>query len=240
MKNIQGLARKAIERWNMIEDGDKIAVGVSGGKDSLTTLETLALLCKYYPKKFTVCAITIDMFNGETDFSKVTQFCHDLGVEHYIVPTHLYEVLFEIRKEKNPCSLCSKIRRGTLCNKANELGCNKVALGHHADDLIETFFLSLYYEGRLSTFSPVTYLSKSKITVIRPLLLVWEKSIIGHSKTFPIVKNPCPADKHTRREFIKEQIDSLGFKIPKVNTSILSAIISPERYHLLDNKIEEE
>ena len=240
MKNIQGLARKAIERWNMIEDGDKIAVGVSGGKDSLTLLETLAFLSRYYPKKFTVCAISVDMYNGKTNYTEIKKFCDELGVELYIVPTKLNELLFEVRKEKNPCSLCSKIRRGTLCNKANELGCNKIALGHHADDLIETFFLSLYYEGRLSTFSPVTYLSKSKITIIRPMLMVWEKSIIGHAKNLPVIQNPCPADKHTRREFIKEQIDSLGFKIPKVNTSILSAIISPERYHLLDKKIEEE
>ena len=218
----------------MIEDGDKIAVGVSGGKDSLTLLETLAKLSKYYPKKFSVVAISVDMFNGKTDFSKVSKMCDELGVEHHIVLKQLYELLFEVRKEKNPCSLCSKIRRGTLCNKANELGCNKVALGHHADDLIETFFLSLFYEGRLSTFSPKTYLTKTNITVIRPMILVWEKYIISHAKNLPVVHNNCPADKHTNREMVKNLLHELGFKIPKLGGNLLSAIISPERYHLFD------
>ena len=228
------LKRKAIEKWNMIEDGDKVAVGVSGGKDSLTLLEMLAKLSKYYPKKFSVVAISVDMYNGKTDFSKVTEFCTGLGVSHHIINTQLYELLFEIRKEANPCSLCSKIRRGSLCNKANELGCNKVALGHHADDLIETFFLSLFYEGRLSTFSPKTYLTKSNLTVIRPMILVWEKSVQSHAKNLPVVHNPCPADKNTNREWVKKQIHELNFKIPKVNGNLLSAIISPERYHLFD------
>ncbi len=240
MKNIQGLTRKALEKWNMIDENDKIAVGVSGGKDSLTLLETLTKLSNYYPKKFSVVAITIDMFDGKTDFSKVSEFCKSLGVEHHIVNTKLYELLFEVRKEKNPCSLCSKIRRGALCAKANELGCNKVALGHHADDLVETFFLSLFYEGRLSTFSPKTFLTKTNVTVIRPMLLVWEKSIISHAKTLPIVQNACPADKHTNREWVKTLLHELGFKLPKLSGNLLSAITSPERYHLFDKFNESE
>lgn len=234
MKNIQGLIRKAIQQYNMIEDGDKIAVGVSGGKDSLTLLKHLKELQRYYPKKYELCAIAVDMFNGKTDYSKIKEFCNQLQVELHIVPTQLYELLFEVRKEQNPCSLCSKIRRGSLINTAKELGCNKVALGHHANDLIETFFLSMFFEGRLSTFSPVTYLSKSQITTIRPMLLVWEKDIILQSTNLPILFNPCPADKHTQREEIKMILEKLEKNFPKLDRNLLNAIISPERYHLFD------
>ena len=230
MKNIHGLTRKALERFDMIQPNDKIAVGVSGGKDSLTLLETLAKISTYYPIPFSVVAISVDMYNGKTDFSKVKELCEKLNVEFYVVNTNLYELLFEIRKEKNPCSLCSKIRRGARCNKAKELGCNKVALGHHADD-----FLSLYYEGRLSTFAPVSFMSRSQILIIRPLILVWERDISSHAKSLPVIHNPCPADKNTKREWIKSQIKDLGFKIPKVEKNILNAIINPERYHLFDN-----
>ena len=238
MSDIHGSAywcEKALERFDMIQPNDKIAVGVSGGKDSLTLLETLAKISTYYPIPFSVVAISVDMYNGKTDFSKVKELCEKLNVEFYVVNTNLYELLFEIRKEKNPCSLCSKIRRGALCNKAKELGCNKVALGHHADDLIETFFLSLYYEGRLSTFAPVSFMSRSQISIIRPLILVWERDISSHAKSLPVIHNPCPADKNTKREWIKSQIKDLGFKIPKVEKNILNAIINPERYHLFDN-----
>ena len=240
MKNIYGLVRKAVQQWNMIEDGDKIAIGVSGGKDSLVLLETLSSLSQHYPKKFSIFAISIDMFDGKTDFSKIKNFCENLGIEFHLLPTKLYELLFEIRKEKNPCSLCAKMRRGMLCNKATELGCNKLALGHHADDLIETFFLSLFYQGRLSTFSPVTYLSRSEITVIRPLLLVGEKDIIKHAKNFPIIENTCPADKRTKREFIKNNLQTLGLKIPTVHNSIFNAILSPNGYHLLTENNEDK
>lgn len=232
--------RKALEKWNMIEDGDRVAVGVSGGKDSLSLLKHLAEIRRYFPKKFELCAISVDMYNGATDFSEVRAFCEALDIEHHIVKTQIYELLFEVRKEQNPCSLCAKIRRGALANTAREHGCNKLALGHHADDLVETFFLSMFYEGRLSTFAPVTFLSKTEITVIRPLVLVWEKNIIAESTGLPVLHNPCPANKNTKREFIKKHIHELEFQVPKLKNNVLSALMSPERTHLFDVPAEDE
>lgn len=240
MKNIQGLIRKAIQQYNMIEENDRIAVGLSGGKDSLTLLKNLKELQRYYPKKYELCAISIDMYNGKTDYTKIKEFCNQLDVELKIVPTQLYELLFEVRKEQNPCSLCAKIRRGTMVNVAKENGFNKVALGHHANDLIETFFLSMFFEGRLSTFAPVTYLSKSQITTIRPMIFVWEKDVISYSKDLPVLYNPCPADKHTQRESIKQMLQEMEKQIPKLDKNLLNAIISPERYHLFNDFINKD
>ena len=240
MKNIQGLIRKAIQQYDTIEENDRIAVGLSGGKDSLTLLKNLKELQRYYPKKYELCAISIDMYNGKTDYTKIKEFCNQLDVELKIVPTQLYELLFEVRKEQNPCSLCAKIRRGTLVNVAKENGFNKVALGHHANDLIETFFLSMFFEGRLSTFAPVTYLSKSQITTIRPMIFVWEKDVISYSKDLPVLYNPCPADKHTQRESIKQMLQEMEKQIPKLDKNLLNAIISPERYHLFNDFINKD
>ncbi len=240
MKNTQGLIRKALEKWTMLEDGDRVAVAVSGGKDSLSLLKHMAEIRRYFPKKFELYAISVDMYNGNTDFTAVSTFCEALGVPHHIVKTQIYELLFEVRKETNPCSLCAKIRRGALANKATELGCNKLALGHHSDDLVETFFLSLFYEGRISTFAPVTFLSRSKVTVIRPLMLVWESAIIAESGDLPVLHNPCPANKNTKREFIKNHIHELEFKIPKLKNKVLSALISPERTHLFEVPVDSE
>ena len=240
MKNIQGLIRKAIQQYDMIEENDRIAVGLSGGKDSLTLLKNLKELQRYYPKKYELCAISIDMYNGKTNYTKIKEFCNQLDVELKIVPTQLYELLFEVRKEQNPCSLCAKIRRGTLVNVAKENGFNKVALGHHANDLIETFFLSMFFEGRLSTFAPVTYLSKSQITTIRPMIFVWEKDVISYSKDLPVLYNPCPADKHTQRESIKQMLQEMEKQIPKLDKNLLNAIISPERYHLFNDFINKD
>lgn len=233
--------RKAITDFNMIEDGDKIAVGLSGGKDSLTLLYHLKRLQRYLPQKFELSAISIDMFNGQTDYSKIKQFCNEIGVEHIVVNSQIYELLFEVRKEKNPCSLCAKIRRGAILNNAKDLGFNKVALGHHANDLIETFFLSLFYESRLSTFSPVTHLTKTQMITIRPMIYVWESDIISESKQLklPVLHNPCPADKNTQREFIKLKVKDLEKQIPKLSKNVLGAIISPDRYHLFDKKSDE-
>ena len=240
MKNIQGLIRKAIQQYDMIKENDRIAVGLSGGKDSLTLLKNLKELQRYYPKKYELCAISIDMYNGKTDYTKIKEFCNQLDVELNSVPTQLYELLFEVRKEQNPCSLCAKIRRGTLVNVAKENGFNKVALGHHANDLIETFFLSMFFEGRLSTFAPVTYLSKSQITTIRPMIFVWEKDVISYSKDLPVLYNPCPADKHTQRESIKQMLQEMEKQIPKLDKNLLNAIISPERYHLFNDFINKD
>ncbi|MGD9901087.1 MAG: tRNA 2-thiocytidine biosynthesis TtcA family protein [Spirochaetales bacterium] len=236
MKKILSQMRKACEDYEMIKDGDKIAVGISGGKDSLTLLKALKMYSIFSPQKFTIEAIMIDMFNGKTDTSKLKEWCKELDINLHVINSNIYEVLFEERKETNPCSLCSKMRKGALNEKALELGCNKVALGHHADDFIETFFLSMFYEGRLSSFHPVNYLDRTGLTIIRPLLYVKEKDIVSASNrnNLPVIKNACPADKHTQREYVKDLLNDIKKDIPFVKDRIHSALIHTERYNLLD------
>jgi tRNA(Ile)-lysidine synthase TilS/MesJ len=186
-------------------------VGLSGGKDSLTLLTLLAALSHFYPHKFEVTAATIDMGFLGADFSPLARYCEKLGVPFLLKQSNLAEVIFDIRKEKNPCSLCAKMRRGALNDIAKECGCNKVALGHHNDDAVETFYLSLFYEGRISCFSPVTYLSRSDITQIRPMIYIPEKEIIGFARknALPVAKNPCPANQNTKRQYIKDLLKQL-------------------------------
>ncbi|MGN0748763.1 MAG: ATP-binding protein [Christensenellales bacterium] len=234
MRKILSQLRSAIEKYNLIEDGDKIAVGLSGGKDSLVLLSALSNYRIFSPVKFDLIAITVDQTNGETDFSCLSNFCEKLNVEFYVEKTEIFNIVFNERKEKNPCSLCAKLRRGILNSTAKKLGCNKVALAHHKDDLLETFFLSLFYEGRLSTFSPKTYLSNVDITAIRPLVFTDEKTIISASKDLPIVKNICPANHKTKREDMKNFLADLEKKMPNVKNQIFNAITSPERYNLFD------
>lgn len=236
MQKILSSLRRAVDEYNLIEEGDRIAVGVSGGKDSVLLALALKNLQLFYPKHFDLIAISLDMTGGKTDFSPLEKLFSENNIEYKIVKTNIFEVVFDIRHEKNPCSLCSKMRRGALASAIQELGCNKLALGHHADDLIETFFLSMYFEGRLSTFAPKTYLSNTKITQIRPLILTEEKNIIATCKklNLPIVKNICPVDKTTKRQFIKGQLENLKKELPFVKERILGAIISPERYNLFD------
>lgn len=238
MKKIISAINNAIKKYSMIDDGDKIAVGLSGGKDSLVLLSALSQYQKHAKKKFSLIAITIDQTNGKTDFSPLKDFCKDLGVEYHIENSEIFDVVFEIRKEKNPCSLCAKMRRGILNSTAKKLGCNKVALAHHSDDLIETFFLSLFYEARLSTFLPVTYLSNTNITAIRPLIFATEESIKNASINMPIIKNICPVNHKTKREEIKLFLSNLEEKNPKIKEQILNAIISPERYNLFDKLLK--
>lgn len=236
MQKILSTLRRAIDEYNLIEEGDKIAVGVSGGKDSVLLAAALKNLQLFYPKKFDLIAISLDMTGGKTDFSKLENYFKEIGLDYKIIQTNIFEVVFDIRKEKNPCSLCSKMRRGALATAVQNLGFNKLALGHHADDLIETFFLSMFFEGRLSTFAPKTYLSNTKITQIRPLILTEEKNIIATCKklNIPVVKNACPADKHTQRQFIKNEIEKLKDKLTFVKERILGAIINSDRYNLFD------
>ena len=210
MKKIVSLTRRAIEEYNMIDDGDKVAVGVSGGKDSLVLLCTLAELSRYYPKKFTVMALTLDM-GYKSDYSKIQALCDELGVEFKVKYTNIKEIIFDIRKETNPCSLCAKMRRGSLNDFAIENGCRKVALGHHNDDVLETFFLSLMHEGRIHCFSPVTYLSRTDLYQIRPMIYVRERDIRGvvRSHDIPVIHNECPADGYTQREYMKNLIKRL-------------------------------
>ena len=236
MQKITSKIRRCCQEYNLIDEGDKIAVGLSGGKDSLVLLTALAQLRRYYPKKFEVIAITIDLFNGNTNLSKLREYCEQIGVEFKAVNSQIYDVVFEVRKESNPCSLCAKLRRGILNNTARELGCNKVALGHHMDDLIHTFLLSMFYEGRLSTFMPNTYLSDVQLNVIRPMILVSEKDISAAARknNMPVVNNCCPANHKTEREHMKEIMDNIQREIPISKDRLFKAIISPERYNLFD------
>ena len=227
--------RRAIEEYSMIEDGDKIAIGLSGGKDSLLLVYLFSALKRFYDKKFEVIAITIDMGFKDADPSKIEglrEECEKAGIPYYVEKTQIAEILFDIRKEKSPCSLCSKLRRGALNTVAIRKGCNKLALGHHADDLAETFMLSLIYEGRLSCFQPMSLMSRTGVTVIRPLIYTAEKNITAFMKDKPILKNPCPADKHTQREYVKDLIRNIQDDIPFAKERIIGAVTHPERMNL--------
>lgn len=237
MQLILSHLRRACDTYKLIEDGDKIAVGVSGGKDSLVLLKALKELTRFSPNKFEVIAITIDMFSGKSDFSEISEWCAKNDIPHHIISSDIYSIVFEIRKEKSPCSLCSKLRRGMLCSSAKELGCNKLALGHTADDVVDTFFLSLLYEGRLNTILPKSYMSRSDITLIRPLILTKECDIKSVAKSLPVKKSGCPVDKHTQREYVRKLIHNVKKDIPDASESIFRAITSPERYGLFD-KVE--
>lgn len=208
LQQLLSYTRRAVDDYHMIEERDKIAVGISGGKDSLALLYALAGLRRFYPKKFELCAITVDLGFEGFDLTKITKLCRELEVPYYIQKTEIAEVVFKIRKETNPCSLCAKLRKGAFNDKAKELGCNKSAYAHHKDDVIETLLLSLLYEGRYYCFSPVTYLDRSDITLIRPLIYVEEADIIGFQRKYelPVQKNPCPADGNTRREYAKKLV----------------------------------
>lgn len=219
MKRITSLVRKAVEEYDMIQDGDRVAVGISGGKDSLVLLGALASLSRFYPKKFSVLGLTLDM-GYKSDYSKIKAFCESYGVEHKVKYTNIKEIIFDDRKESNPCSLCAKMRRGALNDFAIENNCNRVALGHHNDDVLETFFLSLLYEGRINCFSPVTYLDRTDIYQIRPLIFAREGDIKGVVKRLdvPVLESSCPANGNTKRQDMKELISRIdketnpGFK----------------------------
>ncbi len=226
MQKILSKVRRAVDEYHMIEDGDRIAVGVSGGKDSLTLLVALAELRRFYPKKFEVVGVSLDMGYPDVSFAGVEELCQKLNVKYVVEKTDIAEIIFDVRKEKNPCSLCAKMRRGGVNSLAVELGCNKVALGHHNDDVLETFFLSLFYEGRLNCFSPVTYLSRKDIYVIRPMIYLPEGEIKGFAKeeNLPIVHNPCPMDGYSKRQDIKEYIAEHNREDKFFKTKIMHAI----------------
>lgn len=234
MQKVLSTMRKAIEKYNLINDGDKIAVGVSGGKDSMVLLKALSDFRKFNLYNFEIVAVMVDMYSGKADYSELINFCKEIDVELHIEKTDIKEIIFDIRKEKNPCSLCAKLRRGILNSVCQELNCNKLALGHHLQDVITTFFMSLFYEGRLATMLPTTYMSNSKITLIRPLYLTEEYKIINASKNLPIIKSKCPADKETKRKEIKDLIDQLYSKNPEMKKRVEKAILTPETYNLLN------
>lgn len=224
MQKLAGLVRRCVEDYQMILPGDRVGVGVSGGKDSLALLAFLAELQKY-TRDFYLEAITVDMGLG-MDFSGIRAFCEKLEVPLIIVPTQIAPVIFDYRKEKNPCSMCAKMRRGALNQTLIDRGLNKLALGHHYDDAVETFLMSLIYEGRISCFQPVTYLDRTGITQIRPMLYLHEKTIAGFAEreSLPVLKNRCPVDKHTKREEIKKLVYDLSATYPDLRERIFGAM----------------
>ena len=232
MQKLLSLVRAACQKYNMIEEGDRIAVGVSGGKDSLSLLLALAKMRSFYPVKYDIVAITIDpCFNNEKgDFSLIKELCEKLGVEYHIKETQLARLIFEIRNEKNPCSLCARMRRGAVNNAAKELSCNKVALGHHLDDVAETFIMNLFLGSSLDCFMPVTYLSQKDITVIRPMLFARESDCkrVSRKESLPVIKSQCPVDGDTQREKTKLFLSSLEPQYGNVREKILKAMQKKE------------
>lgn len=228
--------RKGITKYQLIRDGDKIAVGVSGGKDSVTLLKLLAEYKRFSPEKFNLVAITVDLnfTDSPVDYTPIRELCDEYSVPFYVEKTDIGKIVFDVRKESNPCALCSKMRKGALNSVAKSLGCNKVALGHHADDLIDTFLLSLFYEGRLSTFAPKSYLDKMDLTLIRPMIMIKEVDVISYSKTLPVFKSCCPANDTTKREHVKTVLKNIATDIPNVRDMIFTALTHPERYNLFD------
>lgn len=226
LQQLLSYTRKAVDEYQMIEDGDKIAVGISGGKDSLTLLYALAGLRRFYPKSFMLEAITVDLGFDGFQTEAVKKLCDELGVTYTVVSTHISDIIFKERGEKNPCSLCAKMRKGAFNEKAKELGCNKSAYAHHKDDVIETMLLSLIFEGRFHVFSPVTYLDRMDITLIRPLLYVEESDIVNFRDAFnlPVQKNPCPVDGYTKREYAKNLVKQLEQEHPGVKERLFHAV----------------
>jgi len=226
MQKLLGLLRRCSDDYHMIEVGDRIAVGISGGKDSLALLVLMANLRRFYPKSFGLQAITIDMGLSGMDFSPVAALCESLEVPYTRVETQIGPVVFEQRKEKNPCSMCAKMRRGILNETLLRLGCNKLALGHHYDDAVETFLMSLLYEGRISCFQPVTNMDRAGVIQIRPMLYLSEQTILrfAERENLPVVENTCPADKNTKREEVKALLDHLAKTYPDLRAKVFGAM----------------
>lgn len=227
LQQLLSVTRRAIDTYTLIDEGDHIAVGVSAGKDSLSLLVALNALRRFYPRHFTLSAITVDLGLGNVSLGPVEAMCRDMGIDYHIVSTQIGDILFDIRKEKNPCSLCAKLRKGALNEKALEIGANKIAYAHHKDDLIETMMMSLIYEGRFNTFSPLTFLDNTGLYVIRPFLFAEEADIasFARSQGLPVCKNPCPMDGYTKRQYVKELIADICRDNPGADKRLLRAIL---------------
>ena len=226
LQRVLSYVRRAVDDYHMIEDGDHIAVGISGGKDSLTLLYGLNGLMRFYPERFTIHAVTVDLGFQNLNLEKIQSLCQELNIDYTIVKTDIADIIFNQRKETNPCSLCAKMRKGALNEAIKKAGCNKVAYAHHKDDVVETMLMSLIFEGRFHTFSPVTFLDRTGLTVIRPLLYMNEADVVGFVNKFqiPVVKSPCPADGNTRREYIKNVLKNLNQDTPGVKARMFTAI----------------
>ena len=229
-QQLLSITRKAVDEFHLIEKGDKIAVGISGGKDSLTLLYALAGLRRFYPNPFELEAITVDMGFGDFHTDKIQQLCDKLEVPYTVVPTEISKIIFQDRKESNPCSLCAKMRKGALNEVAKKLNCNKIAYAHHKDDVVETMLLSLIFEGRFHTFPPMTYWDRMDLTLIRPLLYVDEADIIGFKNKYdlPVEKSACPADGNTKREYAKDLLRTLKLENPGVKQRMFTAILNAD------------
>ena len=228
LQQVLSYVRKAIDDYHMIDDGDRIAIGISDGKDSLTLLYALHGLKRFYPKHFDIHAVTVDLGFDNLNLQKIIELCKNLDVEYTIVKTDIAQIVFEQRKEENPCSLCAKMRKGALNQAIKDAGCNKVAYAHHKDDVVETMLMSLIFEGRFHTFNPVTYLDRTGLTVIRPLIYMNEADVIGFVNKYqvPVVKSPCPADGHTKREYVKNLLRDLNLENPGVKERMFTAIVN--------------
>ncbi len=226
LQQLMSYTRKAIDDYGLIDEGDRIAVGVSGGKDSLTLLAAMHGLQRFYPNHFELAAVTVDLGFEGFDLSPITAYCGDMGVRHEIVPSDIGQIIFADRREKNPCSLCAKMRKGALNGAVKDLGYNKVAYAHHKDDLVETMLLSLIFEGRFYCFPPKTYLDRMELTVIRPMIYVEEADVKGFANKYalPVVKNPCPADGVTRREYAKNLVREIDGESPGAKNRLFTAI----------------
>ena len=226
MQQIMSRLRKAIDEYNMIETRDRVAVALSGGKDSALMLKAMARLSEFHPKNFTVCAVFVDLGLGNIDIEGIKRLCEDAGTELNIKYTEIGKIIFDYRREQNPCALCAKMRRGVIHDGAIELGARKIALGHHMDDAVETFMMNLMYEGRIGCFQPVTYLSRKNVTVIRPMIYMNEREIKGAVKrlNIPVMKSPCPVDGATKREDTKQLLKELSREHPNIKKSIFGAI----------------
>ena len=226
LNEFTGVIRRAVDDYNMIEEGDKIAVGVSGGKDSLLLLLALHHLQGYYPRHFDLEAITIELGFEGMDFTPVAELCRELDIPYTCLKTDIKEVVFDVRKEDNPCSLCAKMRRGALNDAIRQRGINKLALGHHFDDAVETFMLSLLFEGRISCFRPVTYLDRSGVTQIRPMIYAGELKIsnLAQELQLPVVENPCPQDRGSKRYEVKQLLKTLGQDYPDMRSKVFGAM----------------
>ncbi|MBR1854491.1 MAG: tRNA 2-thiocytidine(32) synthetase TtcA [Lachnospiraceae bacterium] len=228
IQQLYSYVRRAVDDYGMIEEGDKIAVGISGGKDSLTLLYALHGLMRFYPNHFQIHAVTVDLGFDNLNLTQIQALCDELQVPYTIVKTDIAQIIFEERKESSPCSLCAKMRKGALNQAIKEAGCNKVAYAHHKDDVVETMMMSLIYEGRFHTFSPVTYLDRTALKVIRPLIYVNEADVIGFVNKYnlPVVKSPCPADGFTKREYVKNLLKQINTDAPGVKNRMFTAICS--------------
>lgn len=244
LQQLLSYTRRAVDDYGMIDSGDKIAVGLSGGKDSLALLYALHGLKRFYPNKFEIHGISVDLGYEGFDLSPIADICKELEVPYTIVKTDIGKIIFEDRKEASPCSLCAKMRKGALNEKAKELGCNKVAYAHHMDDIVETMILSLIFEGRFYSFSPKTYLDRMDLTVIRPIMYVCEADVIGFKNKYqlPIVKNPCKVDGFTKRQYAKELVQQLNRDHPGAKDRMFRAILNgniqgwPQRKEIIKKK----